>query len=364
MIYFFNEGNKEMKDILGQKGANICEIYNLGIPTPEGFIITHMDDDIESAIKILEKKMNKKFEIDMSVSVRSSPIVSMPGMMDTVLNVNNYKHLRKSIKQVFNSWYNKRAHIYREKHGISHDFGMSVIIQTMVLGNKNNQSGTGVIFSRNPNNGKEGIVGEYLINSQGEDIVLGNKTPINIENLKVDFPDVYSQLEKYAKKLELHFQNIQDIEFTFEDRFLYILQTRNVKKPINKDIYEIKDKNDLEIIAKGIPSSYGAATGKAVFSCEKAKLLKEQGEQVILIRPETSPEDIEGIIACDGIITLRGGATSHAAIVARSMNKPCICGCGNLNIKELEWLTIDGSTGDIILGKKELVKVKNNIIKY
>lgn len=361
-IYFFEEGNKEMKNILGQKGANLCEMYNMCLPVPYGFIIR-----VDSNIKEIEKeivnsllKLKGTIGKDLFLSVRSSAPISMPGMMDTILNVSSCEQLIDSIKLVLNSWNNRRAKIYREVNNISDNFGTAVVIQEMVFGNKNDNSSTGVIFSRNPNNFDDKIFGEIIFNAQGNDIVSGLVTPVSIENLD---KGNYLKLSKISKDLENHFGEIQEIEFTIEDNELFILQTRNVKKVKKKEMYKIKNKPSI-LLSSGIPSSYGSAHGKVVFDSTKAVQLKSQGENVILVRLETSPEDIDGIYACDGIVTLSGGSTSHAAVVSRSIGKPCVCGCEKLKIKELEWITIDGTMGEVFLGKYELIKITDDNIKY
>lgn len=360
-IYFFEDGNKDMHYLLGNKGANLCEMYNLGLPVPYGFILsTHsnkLTDELLEEIKFIVSQFEGILGKDLFFSVRSSPIFSMPGMMDSVLNVDSYEDLFNAIDTVLNSWNNKRAMIYRENHSIPDELGTAIIIQKMVFGNKNENSGSGVIFSSNPNNNEKNIMGEILFEAQGEDIVLGRVTPQSIQELKNKSYRTYKKLEKISKKLENHFSEVQEIEFTIEDEKLYILQTRNIKRKKELTLYKIKNK-PIEYLFKGTPSSYGVATGRVVFDSEKAVELKQNGENVILVRPETSPEDIEGIIACDGIITLTGGITSHAAVVSRSMGKPCICDCNGIQLNELDWITIDGKTGEIFLGKKELISEK------
>lgn len=360
-IYFFEDGNKEMAYILGRKGANLSEMYNVGLPIPYGFIlpinsnIQHIQNQIEKSIL----KLDGTFGVDLFVSVRSGAVDSMPGMMDSILNVGSYEELYKSIDLVLNSWNNRRAKIYREKNNIPHENGTAVVIQKMVFGNKNKDSASGVIFSRNPNKDVKGIVGEILFNTQGDKIVSGTETPQQINLLQSRLPQNYLELESIASKLEEHFEEIQEIEFTIEDKKLFILQTRNVKKRSKIEKYKIESKT-CELINTGIAASYGSAVGKIVFDTKKAIDLKQKGEDVILLRPETSPNDIDGIIACNGIITLQGGATSHAAVIARSLGKPCVCGCKNLNVKEFDWVTINGETGEIFLGKEKLIKISEN----
>ncbi|AEO93401.1 kinase [Bacillus phage G] len=356
-IYFFKDGHKDMHNYLGKKGANLCEMYNMDLPVPNGFIIpTYLNRETKELRREIEnaiEKLGGRLGEDLFVSVRSSAPTSMPGMMDSFLNISNYDDLFNSIELVVNSWNNKRAVTYRENNGISEGVGTAIVIQKMIFGNKDENSGSGVVFSRNPNNGEEGLVGEILFNSFGEELVLGKKTPLSITILKEKMPNVYTLLENISKKLETHFSSMQEIEFTIEEKELYVLQTREVKKKNKIVKFKIKEKQKNPITI-GIASSYGAATGLVVFDSKKAVELKSKGKNVILVRLETSPDDIEGIIACDGIVTLQGGATSHAAVVARSMNKPCICGCQYLDVNELEWITIEGQTGKVFLGEYDL----------
>lgn len=507
-MYLFNEGNSKMRNILGGKGANLAEMTNLDLPVPYGFTITteacntyyenkktlskKMIGQIEKALTIVEEKSEKKFgdpKNPLLVSVRSGAVYSMPGMMDTVLNLGlndktveglsnltnnsrfaydsyrrfiqmfsdvvlgvdlfffenfldkfkrekNYpsdtdltaddwkvvtkefkrivkKHTKKAfpqnpkeqlflaIKAVFNSWNNERAIVYRELHNIPNHLGTAVTVQTMVFGNMGDDSGTGVAFTRNPSTGKKELYGEYLNNAQGEDVVAGIRTPESIQSLKERHPDIYDQFIEISRNLELHYKDMQDIEFTIEKNQLFILQTRTGKRTaeaavriavemteekiidketallridpeqLNQLLHRRIDKlHKKDPIAKGLPASPGAATGKVVFSADEAELLNNKGEKVILVRPETTPDDIHGMVASQAIVTSRGGMTSHAAVVARGMGKACIAGCEAINInlqkkyfnvdeitvKEGDIITIDGSTGEIMLGNIPMIE--------
>ncbi|WP_123053012.1 pyruvate, phosphate dikinase [Clostridium sp. JN-1] len=500
-IYLFSEGNASMRNLLGGKGANLAEMTNLGITVPQGFTVTteactryYQDEkklgkdileQIYDAMSELEKSTNKKFgnmENPLLVSVRSGARVSMPGMMDTILNlglndhtvealskltnnerfaydsyrrfiqmfsdvvmgvekrkfedildklkdlkgvkfdtelsasdlkevVKQYKVLYKNelgkdfpqdpkeqlieaITAVFRSWDNPRANVYRRLNDIPGDWGTAVNVQSMVFGNMGDTSGTGVAFTRNPANGENAIFGEYLINAQGEDVVAGIRTPQEITKLKEDLPECYEQFIKIAKKLEEHYADMQDMEFTIEQGKLYFLQTRNGKRTaqaalkiavdmvneglITKEQAILKvdpkqldallhpnfDEGELKkskIIAKGLAASPGAACGKVYFTAESAKAHHDKGEKVILVRLETSPEDIEGMVSSEGILTVRGGMTSHAAVVARGMGTCCVAGCGDININEDlkvfevsgntyhegDYISLDGSTGNV-----------------
>ncbi len=469
-VYLFNEGNAGMRNLLGGKGANLAEMTNIGIPVPEGFTISteactkyYKDgktisrgivDEIYAALEKIEKKTGKKFgniENPLLVSVRSGARVSMPGMMDTILNLglnddtvrglskltgnekfayDSYRRfiqmfsdvvmgiekrkfedildevketrnleydtdldasdlkeiivkfkkiynseigsgfpqqpkeqLIQAITAVFRSWDNPRAIVYRRLNDISSEWGTAVNVQSMVFGNMGETSGTGVAFTRNPATGEKSIFGEYLINAQGEDVVAGIRTPQPITKLKEDLPKCYSQFMNIAQKLENHYKDMQDMEFTIEQGKLYFLQTRNGKrtaqsalkvavdmvgegliskkeailkvepKQLDTLLHPNFDKDELKkaaVIAKGLPASPGAACGKIYFTAEDAKKHHDRGEKVILVRLETSPEDIEGMAASEGILTIRGGMTSHAAVVARGMGTCCVAGCGNL----------------------------------
>ncbi|MEZ0535938.1 pyruvate, phosphate dikinase [Caldicellulosiruptoraceae bacterium PP1] len=506
-VYLFQEGNKDMRELLGGKGANLAEMTNLGLPVPQGFTVTteactryyeegeKISDDIIAEIleKLaeLEKIAGKKFgdpSNPLLVSVRSGARVSMPGMMDTILNLgmndkvvvglaeltNNerfaydsyrrfiqmfsdvvmgiekakfekildevkekygakydtdltaenlkevvakYKELYKeekgtefpqdpkeqlleAVKAVFRSWNNPRAIVYRRLNEIPHDWGTAVNVQMMAYGNMGNDSGTGVAFTRNPSTGEKELYGEFLMNAQGEDVVAGIRTPQPIAALKETMPEVYNQFAEIAKKLETYYKDMQDMEFTIEKGKLYMLQTRNGKRTaqaalkiavdlveeglITKEdallkvdpkqldsllhpAFEPKALKAAKPIAKGLPASPGAATGKVYFTAEEAKNAVESGEKkVILVRLETSPEDIEGMVAAQGILTARGGMTSHAAVVARGMGKCCVAGCGDITINEEEkyfttpdgkkfnegdWISLDGSTGYVYEGQ-------------
>lgn len=506
-VYLFSEGNAEMRNLLGGKGANLAEMTNLGLPIPQGFTVTteactdyynngkKISEDIEKQIfdslKEIEKIQGKKFGDNsdpLLVSVRSGARASMPGMMDTILNlglndvavegfasktgnprfaydsyrrfiqmysdvvmevpksyfekiidevkeekgiqfdteltVEDLKELVKRFKQVykdemdgqdfpqdpkeqlmgavkavFRSWDNPRAIVYRRMNDIPGDWGTAVNVQTMVFGNMGETSGTGVAFTRNPSTGAKGIYGEYLINAQGEDVVAGVRTPEPISKLEQDMPDCYKQFMDLAHKLENHYRDMQDMEFTIQEGKLYFLQTRNGKRTAHAAIQiacdlvdegmitekeavmriEAKSLDQLlhptfnkEALAKGkvigsaLPASPGAAAGKIVFTADEAKALGKggKGERVILVRLETTPEDIEGMIAAKGILTVRGGMTSHAAVVARGMGTCCVSGCGEIKINEEEetfelggntykkgdYISLDGSTGKIYEG--------------
>lgn len=506
-VYLFEEANFG-KDILGGKGFGLAEMTKLGIPVPPGFVITteacreYFNNGKEFIEKLwiqvlekleeLEKNVNKKFgskENPLLVSVRSGAPVSMPGMMDTILNLglnedtvkalaektgnerfaydsyrrfiqmfgnvvlgikhdyfeeileeekkqkrvkfdheldadslkdivikykklikeqtntffpeNPEKQLRMAVEAVFNSWNNERAKTYRKLNKIPEDMGTAVVVQTMVFGNLGFDSGTGVCFTRSPSTGEKRIYGEYLLNAQGEDVVAGIRTPKPIDELKKELPESYEQLLKVCEKLEKHFKDMQDIEFTIENKKLYLLQTRTGKRTaeaavkIAVDMHEeglitkeeailriepeqlekllhkrIDTSAKLKIIAKGLPASPGAAVGKVVFSADKAEELSKKGEKVILVRKETSPDDIHGMAAAQGILTARGGMTSHAAVVARGMGKCCVAGCeeikvfeeqgyfevNGLKVKEFDTISLNGSTGEVILGEAPLIE--------
>lgn len=505
-VYDFTEGNKDMKNILGGKGANLAEMISIGLPVPMGFTVTteacnkyYVDNetislDVETEIfehiKSLENKTLKYFgnpENPLLVSVRSGARASMPGMMDTILNLglndsvveglckitNNkrfaydsyrrfiqmfadvvkgypkssferlldeiknekkakfdtdlnaedmvevtdkFKQLYKSIanedfpqdpkKQlieavtaVFRSWNNERAKIYRKMNDIPSSWGTAVNVQEMVYGNMGNDCGTGVAFTRNPATGENKLYGEYLINAQGEDVVAGIRTPQPISTLKEVMPEIYLQFEKIAKILEQHYRDMQDMEFTIEKGKLYMLQTRNGKRTATAAIkiavdlvkehmiskeeallkvepkqleqllhpnFDMEDLKSAKAIATGLAASPGAGTGKIYFDAKDISLAKKRGEDTILVRLETSPEDIQGMNDANGILTIRGGMTSHAAVVARGMGRCCICGCGDINIneelktittkdgqtfKEGDYISLDGTTG-IVYGKQ------------
>ncbi|NIO21478.1 MAG: pyruvate, phosphate dikinase [Candidatus Aenigmarchaeota archaeon] len=505
MVYLFGEKGKESKKLLGGKGANLGEMTKIGLPVPPGFTISTrvcmdfiktkkypkgLEKQIDSNLRRLEVKMKRRFgkeERPLLVSVRSGAPVSMPGMMDSVLNlglnektmkgleresgdlrfawdsyrrfiqmfsdvvlgvehakfekvlnrykrgrndtdlrpeelkriVNGYKNLvrketgkefpsdpkkqlKMSIDAVFRSWDNKRAKIYRKLHGIPDDMGTAVNVQVMVFGNLGKDSATGVGFTRNPSTGENKPYGEYLINAQGEDVVAGIRTPKPISQLRKDLPKAYKSLMKVYKLLDRHYRDMQDMEFTVEKGKLFVLQTRTGKrtaqaavkiavdlvkeKMITKEeaIMRIdpvqidqllhkqldpKEKEKAKVIAKGLPASPGAAVGVVCFTAEHAEQLASKGRDVILVRNETSPEDIGGMSASKGILTARGGMTSHAAVVARGMGTCCVAGCesiiinekkktltvGSIKIKEGDWITLEGGTGEVIIGKVPVV---------
>ncbi len=484
-VYSFNEGSKDMRALLGGKGANLAEMTNIGLPVPFGFTITtdvcrkytedggvlaqEVIDEVWEHLAELEEVMGKKFgdnENPLLVSVRSGAPISMPGMMDTILNLglndvaveglakktNNerfaydsyrrfiqmfgdvvmeikksnfdevfegqkkkagvefdvelttedlkeviagYKEVVKrelgrefpqepkdqlleAIKAVFRSWNNDRAILYRKMYDISDSLGTAVNVQSMVFGNSGNNSGTGVAFTRNPANGENKLFGEFLVNAQGEDVVAGIRTPQPISEMAEAFPEVYSQFEKIADTLENHYKDMQDMEFTVEDRKLFMLQTRNGKRTaaaavkvavdlvkeglidketavmrvepdqINQLLHPVFDADELKKatpVAKGLPASPGAATGQIVFSAEDAAAFAEEGKKVILVREETSPEDLAGMVAAQGILTARGGMTSHAAVVARGMGKCCVAGCKEITVDEAnKTMTVGGKS--------------------
>ena len=518
-VYSFSEGSKEMKSLLGGKGANLAEMTKIGLPVPQGFTITtdacndYYDNEktiraeivaeIEKHLAELEELQGKKLgctKNPLLVSVRSGAVFSMPGMMDTILNlglndnsvlgladatqnerfaydsyrrfiqmfsdvamevpkykfenvldrvkeekgykfdtdlttedlkgiVEEFKAIYKkevktdfpqdpkeqlmlAIEAVFRSWNNPRAIVYRKLNDISHKLGTAVNIQSMVFGNMGETSGTGVAFTRNPATGENKLFGEYLINAQGEDVVAGIRTPQDISTLQNVMPEIYDQFVKVTHILENHYKDMQDIEFTIENEKLFILQTRNGKRTAKAAInvavdlveagiidkkeaimrvepnqldqllhptFEDKALKEATVLAKGLPASPGAACGKVYFNADDVVAAVEGGEKVLLVRQETSPEDIEGMVKAEGILTARGGMTSHAAVVARGMGKCCVAGCGEikvdeaakeirageLTIKEGDFLSIDGSTGKVYLGevKQSPVEMTGNFEK-
>ncbi len=509
-VYLFEEGSADMKNLLGGKGANLAEMTRLGLPIPQGFTVTteactdyynqgkkiseEIEKQIFEALEGLEKKQGKKFgdtENPLLVSVRSGARASMPGMMDTILNlgltdvavegfarktgnprfaydsyrrfiqmfsdvvmeipksyferildeikdskgvnfdteltaddlkevIQKFKQIYKdkmgtdfpqepkvqlmeAVKAVFRSWDNDRAIVYRRMNDIPGDWGTAVNVQAMVFGNMGNTSGTGVAFTRNPSTGAKGIYGEYLINAQGEDVVAGIRTPQPITKLQEDLPECYAQFIEIAHKLESHYRDMQDMEFTIEDGKLFFLQTRSGKRTAGAAIQiacdlvdegmitpeeavcriEAKSLDQLlhpnfdvdalkrgEVIGQALPASPGAAAGRVYFNAEDAVLAHEREERVILVRLETSPEDIEGMHAAEGVLTVRGGMTSHAAVVARGMGTCCVSGCGDIIIdeqakvfelggyrfKEGDYISLDGSTGKIYKGDIKTVE--------
>ena len=512
-VYLFKEGNADMRELLGGKGANLAEMTNLGLPIPQGFTVSteacteyyndgkKINDEIQSqifeALKKLEEMQGKKFGDNndpLLVSVRSGARASMPGMMDTILNlglndvavegfaaktgnprfaydsyrrfiqmysdvvmevpksffekiidevkeakgvhydteltvddlkelVKRFKEVYKNamngeefpqdpteqlmgaVKAVFRSWDNPRAIVYRRMNDIPGDWGTAVNVQAMVFGNMGETSGTGVAFTRNPSTGEKGIYGEYLINAQGEDVVAGVRTPQPITKLAEDLPECYKEFMELATKLENHYKDMQDMEFTIQEGKLYFLQTRNGKrtapaaiqiacdlvdegmitkeeavlrieaKSLDQLLHPTFDKDSLkagEVIGEALPASPGAAAGKVVFTAEEAKELGKggKGERVVLVRLETTPEDIEGMVAAQGILTVRGGMTSHAAVVARGMGTCCVSGCGDIKMNEEaeefelggykfhkgDFISLDGTTGKIYKGDIKTVE--------
>ncbi|MBE6149805.1 MAG: pyruvate, phosphate dikinase [Firmicutes bacterium] len=512
-VYAFKEGNKDMRNILGGKGANLAEMTSLGLPIPQGFTISteactayyndgkKINEDIQKqifeALANLEAEQGKKLgdvNDPLLVSVRSGARASMPGMMDTILNLglndesvegfakktnnprfaydsyrrfiqmysdvvmevpksffkkiidelkeekgvhydtelttedlqelvrrfkaiykeamngedfpqNPTEQLMGAIKAVFRSWDNPRAIVYRRMNDIPGDWGTAVNVQSMVFGNMGETSGTGVAFTRNPSTGEKGIYGEYLINAQGEDVVAGVRTPQPISKLESDMPECYAEFMRLANILENHYRDMQDMEFTIQEGKLYFLQTRNGKrtapaaikiacdlvdegmitkeeavlrieaKSLDQLLHPMFDKDSLsngEVIGSALPASPGAAAGYVVFTAEEAKKLGKggKGDRVVLVRLETTPEDIEGMVASQGILTVRGGMTSHAAVVARGMGTCCVSGCGEIHIneeekyftlaghtiKEGDYISLDGTTGKIYLGDIKTVE--------
>src|SRR5579859_6569725 len=509
-VYLFSEGNARMRDLLGGKGSGVAEMTNAGLPVPPGFTITTeacnayydsgkkfpagMWEQALAALAIVEEQTGKGFgkqDNPLLVSVRSGAKFSMPGMMDTVLNlgINDetvqglvaltgderfaydayrrfiqmfskivldtdpsdfehvldtykdragvktdaeipaaelknlvvefkqiaerqsgepfptdvYQQLQKAIEAVFSSWNNKRAIDYRNFNKIAHDLGTAVNVQSMVFGNMGNDSGTGVAFTRDPSTGEKQLYGEYLLNAQGEDVVAGIRTPSKISRLQQDLPEVYKQFQDIARRLEQHYRDMQDLEFTVEKGRLYMLQTRSgkrsaqagvkilvdmvgegliteqeaVKRADTTQVYQLLlprfDENEKKqatkegrLLAKGLNASPGAATGKAVFDADRAETLGKAGTPVVLVRPETSPDDVHGMLVAKGILTARGGATSHAAVVARGLGLPCVAGCEGIRVSEAEHLfrvvgsdfvlregddiSIDGATGEVFAG--------------
>ena len=509
-VYLFSEGNANMRELLGGKGAGVAEMTNAGLPVPPGFTITteacnaYYDSDkqfpqglweqVREGIKIVEQQTGKGFgkqENPLLVSVRSGAKFSMPGMMDTVLNLgindetvkglvkltgderfaydayrrfiqmfskivldtdpkdfeqvlDNYKkqagvatdaeipadalkklvgefkqiaerqsgepfptnvnsQLQKAIEAVFSSWNNKRAIDYRNFNKIAHNLGTAVNVQSMVFGNMGNDSGTGVAFTRNPSTGENQLYGEYLLNAQGEDVVAGIRTPSKIARLQEDLPHVYEQFKEIARRLEQHYRDMQDMEFTVEKGHLYMLQTRAGKRTaqaavkiavdmVTEDLIneqeavkrvepiqvyhlllprfdeseKLKAEEEGRLLAKGLNASPGAASGKAIFDADRAEQLGKAGTPVVLVRPETSPDDVHGMLVAKGILTARGGATSHAAVVARGLGLPCVAGTEGIRVHEEERLfrvlgsdivihegddiSIDGATGQVFAG--------------
>ena len=506
-VYLFEEGSADMRLLLGGKGANLAEMTNIGLPVPPGLTLTTetckeyfkagktfpagMEEQLWQKLADVEAKIGKKFgdkNDPLLVSVRSGAPISMPGMMDTILNLGlndetveglisvtrnprfsydsyrrfiqmfadvvmgvehyhfelalenqkkkqgvkedkdlsaeslkeviaEYKRivrqetgedfptdpkaqLLKAIEAVFASWYNPRAEVYRRLNKISEELGTAVNVQCMVFGNMGDDSGTGVAFTRNPSTGEKALYGEYLMNAQGEDVVAGIRTPQHISKLAADSPEVYEQFQKICGILENHYRDMQDIEFTIQNKKLYMLQTRNGKRTaqaavqvavdmVNEGLItkeealtrvdpsaleqllhrQIDPNAKFDVLATGLPASPGAACGKIVFDADTAHERGSAGEKVILVRAETTPDDIHGIVVAQGVLTSRGGMTSHAAVVARGMGKCCVCGCDALNIdtaaktitvgdtvlKENDIISLDGSTGRVAIGQVSLI---------
>jgi len=507
-IYLFEEGKADMRTVLGGKGANLAEMTKIGLPVPPGFTISAeacneylalnqefpagMLEDAFTALGTLEERTGKKFgdkSNPLLVSVRSGAAVSMPGMMDTILNlglndesvqglatlsgddrfaydcyrrfiqmfgnvvleiehadfeeivekykrklglifdyeipagelkeiIDEYKELVErqkgfkfpqdvkeqlimAIKAVFNSWKNQRAIVYRRINKIPDDLGTAVNVQCMAFGNLGEDCGTGVAFTRSPSTGAKELYGEFLVNAQGEDVVAGIRTPLPISRLKEGLPSVYQQFIDTCTNLENHYRDMQDIEFTVEKGILYMLQTRTGKRTAKAAVKiavdmvseglitkeeallrvdpeqidqllhrQIDNSVQLEPIAQGLPASPGAACGKVVLDADLAEKLGEAGEKVVLVRNETAPDDIHGIVYSQGVLTARGGMTSHAAVVARGMGKPCVCGCESIKIdtegkmfsvngvivKEGDIITLDGATGKVMVGEVAMIE--------
>jgi pyruvate,orthophosphate dikinase len=514
LIYTFAEGNAQMRALLGGKGAGLAEMTNAGLPVPPGFTITTeacnayyaagkelpagLWDDVLAHMAALERETGKGFgdpQNPLLVSVRSGAAFSMPGMMDTVLNLglnehtvqglieltgnerfgydawrrfvamfgrivldilatefdepfealkhergasldteltaddlkgiadryreivrertgqpfptDPYRQLELAIRAVFDSWFGKRAHDYREFNKIPHDLGTAVNVVTMVFGNMGADSGTGVAFTRDPNTGEKAIFGEYLTNAQGEDVVAGVRTPAKISQMRDELPEVYAEFEGIAERLENQYRDVQDLEFTIERGKLFMLQTRSAKRTApaavkiavdmanegilsHQEAVQRVDPNQIvqlllprfdeeakaaagdRFLAKGLNASPGAATGKAILDPDRAVEAKAAGDAVILVRVETSPDDVHGMLAARGVLTARGGATSHAAVVARSMGLPCVAGAeslridyakremraGNVTVREGDMISIDGTTGEIFAGELPTIEAR------
>jgi len=405
-IYQFT-GAWDDKNILGNKGANLVAMTKLRLRVPPGFVVsveTYKEyrrtgklpvEEIKQALETLEKQTGKKLGKGLSVSVRSSAAASMPGMMDTVLDVTDREAMLSAIKKVFDSWDNPRAGVYRRLNHIPADMGTATIIQAMVFGDLDQKSGTGVMFTRNPSTGAKELFGEYITGAKGEDLVSGRRTPQPISALKAQMPDMYAQLDEVASILENHFRDMQDVEFTIESGKLYILQTRSGKRggqaavkiavDMAKEGFISREEAILRVsaddvraflhrriehpekyksIAQGLGAAPGSTSGAVVFTPLDAVAAMKRNERVILVRPETNPDDILGVSASMGVLTCRGGLTSHAAIVTRAMGKPCICGAEEVKIdlhaeqfqanshtvKKGDTITIDGTSGKVYVG--------------
>ena len=409
-VYAFQDAC-EGKDVLGNKGANLATMTRLGLAVPPGFVLSVEayaqyktggslpEAEISQALATLGKEVGKSLGKDLQVSVRSSASISMPGMMDTVLNVKDLAKLKTAVKRVFDSWENPRAVEYRRLNKIPSDLGTAAIVQVMVFGNKDATSGTGVVFTRDPNTGQKCLYGEYLDRAQGEDLVSGTRTPRPIADLEGLMPNVYAELSEIAKLLESHYHDMQDVEFTIESGKLYILQTRSAKRSgqaaikVAADMVHeglitteeaisrlsaadlqallhkhIRSPESCQPLTKGLAAAPGAAFGQVVFDPGEAMTMAKKGLRIILVRPETSPDDIQGIAVADGVLTSKGGLTSHAAIVTRAMGKPCVCGAEGIDIDlKLEQfkagdqivrkgceITIDGTSSNVYLGSLPL----------
>jgi pyruvate,orthophosphate dikinase len=407
------DGGFEEKNELGNKGANLVVMTRIGLPVPPAFVVsisaykkwnqdkTLPDEEIEAGMAKLENEMGRKLGKGLEVSVRSSAPVSMPGMMDTLLNVGDMTKVKASIRTIFESWNTPRAIEYRRLNKIPANLGTSAIVQAMVYGNKDDRSGTGVLFSRDPSTGQHGLYGEFLLQAQGEDIVSGSRTPEPVSRLKILMPDIYEELEQIADKLEKYFFDMQDMEFTIESGKLYMLQTRNGKRAGNAAVKiavdmiseglitrdeavmrvtpadigmvlhkRIRDTAGLKPLVKGLNAAPGAASGKVMFDTVEAAALAKKKVNVILVRIETSPDDIQGIAVAAGVLTQKGGLTSHAAVVTRALGKPCICGAEGMQIdhdkrlfrvgqevvREGDEITLDGTTGLVYKGALELTE--------
>ncbi len=410
-IFHFS-GAWDDKSLLGNKGANLVAMTKLRLPVPPGFVVSigaYKEykrsgvlplEELKRALQTLEQQAGRSLGQGLAVSVRSSAAASMPGMMDTVLDVRDEAELVSSIKRVFDSWDNPRAAEYRRLNDIPADMGTAAIVQAMVYGDLDKRSGTGVMFTRNPSTGGKELFGECLMGAKGEDLVSGRRTPQPIASLRAQMPDAYAQLEEIAGILENHFRDMQDVEFTIEGGRLFILQTRSGKRSgaaavriavdMAKEGFISRDEAILRVsaedvrsflhrrvespekytpIAVGLGAAPGAVAGAAVFHPLEAVAAMKKNESVILVRPETSPDDIQGVSAAMGVLTSRGGLTSHAAIVTRAMGKPCICGAEEVRIdargesfearghtvRKGEVITIDGNTGSVYLGALPLV---------
>jgi pyruvate,orthophosphate dikinase len=405
MVYSFKAGFHD-KNQLGNKGANLVIMAGLALPVPPGFVVSIAaynkwkdtealpESEIKESLAALEKETGRKLGKGLEVSVRSSAPASMPGMMDTLLNIADYAELEAAVRRIFESWDNLRAVEYRRLNNIPATLGTAAVVQAMVYGNRDENSGTGVSFSRDPSTGAKGIFGEYIAQAQGEALVSGTRTPQPLASLKSAMPEIYKELAAVAARLERHFCDMQDIEFTIESGKLYILQTRSGKRSgqaavkiatdmVSEGIITQEEAvmrvttNDIrgmlhkrlkgdgyQPFVRGLNAAPGAAAGKIAFDALAALDMARRGERIILVRPETSPDDIQGIAAAGGVLTQRGGLTSHAAIITRAMGKPCVCGAGGVAIDlkarqltvgdivlhEGDEITIDGTAGDVFVG--------------